>query len=92
MKGKTYNIRVKAQLKNWVNGKSIHNSVDNECCPDFNCCMPNNITTDEDRLHFFNWYLSDDKARMHNFLLDQLRAVTNRSMIMRYQGLKEENN
>jgi len=38
---KGYRKRVLKQLQNWVDGKSIHNSVDDECCPDFSCC--NNV-------------------------------------------------
>lgn len=35
-----YKKRVEEQLKNWVEGRSIHNDIDNECCPDFSCCKP----------------------------------------------------
>ncbi len=33
-----YRQRCLKQLQNWVDGKSIHNSIDDECCPDFSCC------------------------------------------------------
>lgn len=26
------------QLDHWCNGKSIHNTERDECCPDFSCC------------------------------------------------------
>ena len=35
---KTYKERANNQLDEWVKGNSIHNDVDNECCPDFSCC------------------------------------------------------
>ena len=35
---KTYKERANHQLDEWVKGNSIHNDVDNECCPDFSCC------------------------------------------------------
>lgn len=35
-----YQQRAYKQGIDWVNGKSIHNEVDNECCPDFSCCVP----------------------------------------------------
>lgn len=28
------------QLILWLFGKSIHNDVTDECCPDFSCCNP----------------------------------------------------
>lgn len=38
--GTTYEQRVLHQHKLWVKGHSIHNEVDDECCPDFSCCFP----------------------------------------------------
>ena len=37
-----YKERCLEQLQNWVEGKSIHNKIDDECCPDFSCC--NNVS------------------------------------------------
>jgi hypothetical protein len=34
----SYKIRTYKQLHEWVNGNSIHNTIDDECCPDFSCC------------------------------------------------------
>lgn len=28
------------QLSEWVEGRPFHNTVDDECCPDFSCCRP----------------------------------------------------
>lgn len=33
-----YKERCLQQLQNWVEGKPIHNTIDDECCPDFSCC------------------------------------------------------
>jgi hypothetical protein len=33
-----YHKRMMVQLAEWVNGRPIHNPVDNECVPDFSCC------------------------------------------------------
>lgn len=38
--------RIDYQLEQWVQGNSIHNDVDNECCPDFSCC--NEIVTPQE--------------------------------------------
>lgn len=35
-----YKERCEQQLADWVQGNSIHNTVDDECCPDFSCCRP----------------------------------------------------
>lgn len=35
-----YKERREIQLKNWLEGISIHNHTDNECCPDYSCCKP----------------------------------------------------
>lgn len=40
IKGKTYQDRVMNQGLLWINGISIHNYQDGECCPDFSCCHP----------------------------------------------------
>lgn len=38
--GDTYKKRTAEQLREWVKGNPIHNTVDDECCPDFSCCKP----------------------------------------------------
>jgi hypothetical protein len=35
-----YKARCHKQLEGWLEGRSIHNRVDDECCPDFSCCVP----------------------------------------------------
>ncbi len=45
IKGDTYKERSNYQLAEWVKGNSIHNDIDDECCPDFACCS--NIKTDK---------------------------------------------
>jgi len=44
-KGNTRKERIEYQLAEWVKGNAIHNDVDNECCPDFGCCIPKNLQT-----------------------------------------------
>ncbi len=48
----TYKKRCTHQLNEWVKDESIHNNVDNECCPDFSCCTPDIITSLEIREAF----------------------------------------
>ena len=40
IEGNTYKERSTDQLNKWVDGKPEHNTVDDECCPDFSCCRP----------------------------------------------------
>jgi len=35
-----YKERVKAQTLKWALGQPYHNNIDDECCPDFSCCVP----------------------------------------------------
>ena len=42
-----YAERVKAQTLAWAKGRSYHNTVDDECCPDFSCCIPDLFEQDE---------------------------------------------
>lgn len=47
----SYQRRVLAQTERWVEGDIRHNVVDDECCPDFSCCVPEMFTVDPaDRL------------------------------------------
>ena len=47
IEGETYRERVISQTTLWFNGKSLHNDIDGECCPDFSCCEPELFTIDE---------------------------------------------
>jgi hypothetical protein len=31
-------MTLEKQLKEWLKGNSIHDSINNRCCPDFSCC------------------------------------------------------
>jgi hypothetical protein len=35
-----YQQRAYDQGVAWVRGEAKHNDVDDECCPDFSCCIP----------------------------------------------------
>lgn len=39
----------KKQLEQWVKGTPEHNDERGECCPDFSCCVPSLLASDEDR-------------------------------------------
>jgi len=54
------NMTPQEQLDEWVKGNSIHNEERNECCPDFSCCCPDLLVSEEDRKLFSN---GNDKVR-----------------------------
>lgn len=47
-----YRESVMKQLESWVAGKPIHNEYADECCPDFSCCVPDNLWPEETRKVF----------------------------------------
>lgn len=44
------------QIERWVAGENVHNTVLDECCPDFACCQPNNHFSPELRAKFLQLY------------------------------------
>lgn len=61
IKGNSYKERAAYQLDEWVKGNSIHNDVDDECCPDFSCCNPNLLQPKEIRETFKALKIESDK-------------------------------
>ena len=66
IQGKTYQERVSHQVEEWAKGNSIHNNVDNECCPDFSCCNPNSKQPEEIRETFLAVYRKSEKEDMES--------------------------
>ena len=57
------------QLSLWQEGKPIHDTERNACCPDFSCCIPELLAPQEVRDKFVN---GDDGERgrlLHAFLI-----------------------
>lgn len=48
------------QLESWLQGKSVHNTTDNECTPDFSCCEPGLLASSDERQKFARAYRTDD--------------------------------
>ena len=40
------------QLAEWVKGNPQHNTIRDECCPDFSCCQPILLAPEEIRREF----------------------------------------
>src|SRR4030042_1039282 len=39
-------------LEQWVKGNPVHDHQGGECCPDFSCCKPHLLATEEERKEF----------------------------------------
>jgi len=66
---KGYFKRADMQLNSWINGKSIHNDIDEECCPDFSCCVSNINTPIETRKKFADAHYLDNEDTKMNILM-----------------------
>lgn len=63
--GMTDKESMEHQLLEWVKGRSLHNPVRNECCPDFSCCCPDGLMDEDVRIKFSNAVkMHDDKTKM----------------------------
>lgn len=43
---------VQKQLDLWLKGEPWHNSITDECCPDFSCCRPELLASEDERKKF----------------------------------------
>lgn len=41
-----YIERARAQMLAWAGGRSYHEPINDECCPDFSCCVSGMRATD----------------------------------------------
>jgi hypothetical protein len=60
------------QLKQWLNGESIHNTDRDECCPDFSCCRPEFMAPKEERERFAKASLEGDERTTNAMLCEFL--------------------
>lgn len=42
-----YHERAKSQMLSWAMGRPYHEPRNDECCPDFSCCVPELYIDDE---------------------------------------------
>lgn len=45
----SYQERCKSQMLKWAMGQPYHNNIDDECCPDFSCCVPDLFEQNADK-------------------------------------------
>lgn len=63
------------QLKEWVEGNSIHNEENDVCCPDFSCCEPKLLASRAEREAFAKAYKEGDERTVDNMLMMFLGAM-----------------
>lgn len=49
-----YKERAKSQCLSWAMGNVYHNNIDNECCPDFSCCVPELYKNVDERWAYYH--------------------------------------
>lgn len=72
------------QLQEWLKGNSIHNDTRNECCPDFSCCKPELLASEDERNQFVEAHKKGDGSTTDKILaMFLVRLIEN-------EGLKTE--
>lgn len=56
------------QLEAWVDARSVHNHRFNECCPDFSCCRPELLASEDVRRAFQQAGPETREAMLWDFL------------------------
>jgi len=56
------------QLKQWVNGNSVHDHINDTCCPDFSCCNKDVKTPKDIRERFSRAIKDKDEKTKHEML------------------------
>lgn len=67
-KGLTDKESIALQVKEWVKGNPLHNTIRDECCPDFSCCNGGNIMPKEVREKFMDAYKNNDEKLMWDIM------------------------
>ena len=62
-----YQKRYKKRLRLWVEGKPIH--LDDQCLPDFSCCMPELLAPKEERELFIKLYFAGKHTEYEKMMM-----------------------
>ena len=74
IEGNTYQERVESQVRQWADGVSLHNTVEDECCPDFSCCNKLVNTDPELKKTFLHANEEQRESLLFVFLGNALKA------------------
>ena len=72
---RSYQRRAKNQLEEGAHGNPIHNKVDDECCPDFSCCIPGSLAEEKTRQAILKADEKDHYRMLLTFLGGALRLT-----------------
>ena len=67
-----YFIRKYEQLIDWMNGKSKHNYVDDECCPDFTCCTNIIPDTPDAKKLLWDYFIEENLQNIRDYKIKLL--------------------
>ena len=74
--------RIQFQLDEWVKGNSIHNHVDDECCPDFSCCNKDVVTEQIIKDLFYNANSEERERLLFQFLSNAISTYTDKKVFI----------
>lgn len=60
----SYTDRAVKQSQEWAFGRPYHNQIDDECVPDFSCCIPDLFTKDKEMREARHYRLLRDTRRL----------------------------
>ena len=63
------------QLQSWLQGKPVHDTVNDQCCPDFSCCVPELLVPYETRKAFVEGTEETRTAMLSMFLGGAVAAI-----------------
>ncbi len=89
VQGNTYRERCNYQVQEWAKGNSIHNTVDDECCPDFSCCNPKLLASEEHRKTFQAANQEQRETLLFSFLGGMISDACPDTKIMIVDGKNE---
>ena len=67
--GMTDRESVSHQVKHWAAGTPLHNTVRDECCPDFSCCNGGKMMTEAARQKLLQAHESGDDEAVQNICM-----------------------
>lgn len=77
-KGMSDKESVDRQVRRWVEGIPLHNSIRNECTPDFSCCCPDLLGSQEYRNAFSRAHFEGDEQTRSQMLMGSLTGLAER--------------
>ena len=74
-KGMSDRESVKHQVKRWAEGFPLHNTVRDECCPDFSCCNGGKMMTEDVRKKLLEAHNGGDDETVQSICMMGLSGI-----------------